>query len=579
MLTHLQRKGIRRSLQQFSEAQTTLEQCLRLGRLPPEGLTKKLERITFSSDAEVQLRAVTQVREEMELQYHGQLRDMAPDNLSAYSEYMNPEEPPADWHEWLCERLMEMERREIMRMLVSAPPGHAKSTYSSRNFPSWYMGRNPKHRYIQAGHTQNFCEKEFGQRTKNLLDSERFRDIFPNVGLASDSKAAGYWALAGTGGSYLTRGVGQGIAGFRAHIAGVDDPFATREDAESQTIRDKVFDWFSADFTTRLLPNAPMFIVATRWHSDDLCGRVEQMNKDGKGLPWFIVNLPAIADDDDPLGRQPGEPLWGEFYTHEHLLNLQATLPARDWNSLYMGKPMDEVGGVVKSEWFQRYSKLPEDRFRVTVSVDSASKTNERNDYTAIGVWIEDYSRNHYLAHVHRSRMELPELITQVEAIAEAWGAGAILVEDKGSGTQYIQMRADKAPAPVIPISVNNNSKEFRFDGVAPLFQGGRVYLPDRAGWLANYEAELLGFPTAKFDDQVDMTSQYLDWARLRNGRGTVPLQGTASAGSSAAANAKRDKIAEEINRLLEEKRKAASEDPIVQALAALRALNQGRHT
>lgn len=441
------------------------------------------------------------------------------------------------------------------------------STYSSRLYPSWYMGRNVKHKYIQAGHTTSFCESEFGKKTKAIIDSERFRDVFPDIYLAVDSKAAGNWSLAGTGGQYLTRGVGQGISGFRAHMAGVDDPFASREDAESQTIRDKVYDWFSADFTTRLLPNSPMFVVATRWHSDDLCGRIEDMNRQGRGLPWEVINLPAICEDPeiDPMGRAEGEPLWPDFYTHDHLMNLKATLPPRDWNSLYMGKPVDEEGGVIIAEWLKTYDMLPghNSRKRTVVSVDSAIKATERADFTAIGVWVEDYDGFHHLAYVHRARVEFPQMVSLVENIATVWNADVILIEDKGSGTQYIQTRANKAPCPVVPLSPNNNSKEFRLDGVAPLFQAGKVLLPTRSEWLPDYVAELLGFPNAKYDDQVDFTSQYLAWARQSIKRGNVKLQGKALGGRDKSSTLS------EIERQLEEISKKARQDPLAQALAA----------
>ncbi len=503
---------------------------------PPKSLITRLSGPIGTEDPASLLRAVSDIHDEMELQYHKQLRELGPTDLTAFAEYLNPEEPPADWHVWMCERLMEMEdprNLEFLRMLISAPPGHAKSTYSTRLFSAWYMGRNPTRRYIQAGHTTGFCENEFGKKVKAIIESERYVDMFPTIRLSTDSKAAGYWALT-SGGSYLTRGVGQGISGFRAHCAGVDDPFASREDAESQTIRDKVFDWFSADFSTRLLPRCPMFVVATRWHSDDLIGRIEEMNKEGRGLPWFVVNLPAIAEDNDPIGRDPGEPLWPELYDLGTLLNFKATLPSRDWNSLYMGKPVDEEGGVIQGSWLKRYKTLPprEEWRRVTVSVDSAIKTGDRNDYTAIGVWVEDLFNNHYLAYVDRDKLEFAAMSSRVNSVAQRWGASAILIEDKGSGTQYIQTHtgegADKAPCPVIAISVNNNSKEFRLDGVSPMFEAGQVWLPERSdkGWHADYESELLGFPNAKYDDQVDMTSQYLDWARLRKGRGNKKLQG-----------------------------------------------------
>ncbi len=440
------------------------------------------------------------------------------------------------------------------------------STYASRIFPSWWLGKNPKKRYIQAGHSQNFVENEFGKKTKAMVESERFSAVFPEVVLAADAKAAGYWSLAKHGGSYLTRGVGQGIAGFRAHMAGVDDPFATREDAESETIRNKVWDWFSADFTTRLLPDAPLFIVATRWHSDDLIGRVEDMNRKKKGLPWFIINLPAICTDiDDPMGREIDEPLWKDFYTIDTLMNLKATLPSRDWNSLYQGRPVDEEGGIIIGSWLQRYEKLPsrDNWKRVTVSVDSANKNTDRADFTAIGVWIEMINNCHYLVHVDRDKLELPKLIKRVENIIKEWGAEALLIEDKGSGTQYIQLMSQKSSAPIVPMSPNNNSKEFRLDGVSPMFEAGRVFIPKAGLWVPDYESELLSFPMGKYDDQVDMTSQYLAWVRKKITRGSRPLTGQ----EHTTGSTNKDKVKAEIEKNIAAVALRHAEDPIALAL------------
>ncbi|MBB5277746.1 putative phage terminase large subunit-like protein [Rhizobium rosettiformans] len=563
---HSKRRAIREILSTLDKHRNKVERCLARGMPIPTDTLKYCGFLNVT-EPNALLNAINMFHDQYQAAYFAELRALARNDLTAFAEYMNPDEPPAPHHVWMCDRLMEMESREILRMLISMPPGHAKSTYSSRLFPAWYMGRNVKHKYIQAGHTTSFCESEFGKKTKALIDTEVFRDVFPDIFLAVDSKAAGNWSLAGTGGQYLTRGVGQGISGFRAHCAGVDDPFASREDAESQTIRDKVFDWFSADFTTRLLPNSPMFVVATRWHSDDLCGRIEDMNRQGKGLPWEIINLSAICEDPetDAMGRSHGEPLWPDFYTHDHLMNLKATLPPRDWNSLYMGKPVDEEGGVIIGEWLKTYDMLPghNSRKRTVVSVDSAIKANQRADFSAIGVWIEDFDGFHHLAYMHRARVEFPQLVTLIENIAVTWGADTILIEDKGSGTQYVQTRANKAPCPVIPLSPNNNSKEFRLDGVAPLFQAGKVLLPKRAEWLPDYTAELLGFPNAKYDDQVDVTSQYLTWARVSTKRGNVKLQG------KSKGKGHRNSVIAEIEAQLEEISKRAKMDPLAQALAA----------
>ena len=394
-------------------------------------------------------------------------------------------------------------------------------------FPVWYLGRRPNHKFLQAGHTQDFVEKEFGLRTRTLVESEEYRRIFPEVALSTASKAAGAWSIAGKLGRYVAKGVGQGISGYRGNIGGVDDPYSSREDAESAATRKKVYDWFMADFMTRLLPKSPLFIVATRWHPLDLCGVLEDNTKKGIGIPWEVINLPALAEDEnDPLGRAVGEPLWPDFFDINHLLDLRATLPTRDWNSLYRGKPVDEKGGVLQKDWIKRYNDLPRDEVnqnghvtsknvrRVTVSVDCANKDGERNDYTAISVWLEDTLGAHYLAQMIRARLTFEPMVEAINAAAKKWHANAILVEDKGSGTQYIQTQAGKAPAPVIPIATKNDSKQFRFDGVTPMFQAGEVLFPERAAWLADLEFELLTFPGGAHDDQVDSISQYLAWGR-----------------------------------------------------------------
>lgn len=565
-LVQSERVKIRKMIGKLEGFQKKIETSLKRQTPINQSIIDDLTALTQSSDPETQVIALEAILDDVRGNYYEQLRVQAPDDLTSYAEYMNPEEPPAPHHVYLCDRLTDMAEGVIPRMTISMPPGHAKSTYASRIFPSWWLGKNPKKRYIQAGHSQNFVENEFGKKTKAMVESERFSAVFPEVVLAADAKAAGYWSLAKHGGSYLTRGVGQGIAGFRAHMAGVDDPFATREDAESETIRNKVWDWFSADFTTRLLPDAPLFIVATRWHSDDLIGRVEDMNRKKKGLPWFIINLPAICTDiDDPMGREIDEPLWKDFYTIDTLMNLKATLPSRDWNSLYQGRPVDEEGGIIIGSWLQRYEKLPsrDNWKRVTVSVDSANKNTDRADFTAIGVWIEMINNCHYLVHVDRDKLELPKLIKRVENIIKEWGAEALLIEDKGSGTQYIQLMSQKSSAPIVPMSPNNNSKEFRLDGVSPMFEAGRVFIPKAGLWVPDYESELLSFPMGKYDDQVDMTSQYLAWVRKKITRGSRPLTGQ----EHTTGSANKDKVKAEIEKNIAAVALRHAEDPIALAL------------
>ncbi len=402
------------------------------------------------------------------------------------------------------------------------------STYSSHRFPAWYLGRNPNHKWLQAAHTMDFARNRLGKPVRGIISSERYRALFPEVFLSQDSSAADFFEFAHFSGYYKAVGVGTGVAGWRADIQAVDDPFKSREDAESKVIRDKVFDWYSADFTTRMARKTmPQFIVATRWHPDDLCGRIEELTRNKRGMPFEIINLPAVALDNDPMGRPRGEALWPSQFDLEILMELKSKLPGRDWNSLYMGDPVDEEGGVLNRANVHRYKNVPKDEVRgdtilkrvvrrIVLSVDCAEKKTQRSDFTAVTVWLETVDKKHYLVHAAHARLEFPEMVRFIDHIAETWEVSAILCEDHGAGTQYIQIREKvHGPAPVVAIKTLQKSKEFRFDGVSPMFEAKEVLLPEKGtDWVADVEAELYAFPHGRNDDYVDSTSQYLSWAR-----------------------------------------------------------------
>lgn len=499
---------------------------------------------TGTAEPSGQLRALVRLRDKVEAEYRARLCARAYDHFSEFVEYMDLTEPPARHHEFICEKLEAIERREILRATFSMPPGHAKTKFCSRYFPAWYLGRNPDHRYLQGGHAQDFVETEYGQYVRDLIASPDYRDVFPEVELDPASRAAGRWRIAGKrASSYVAKGVGQGISGFRAHIGGIDDMFGKREDARSPTIRDKAKKYLFSDFRPRLLPRSPWFLVGTRWHMDDGIGQAIALNKDKKGIPWEVFVLDAIIEteremEEDPLGRSIGEVLWPEFYTFEELMEIKATLVAQsgisDWWALYKNRPREEEGNVVKSKWFRRYKELPHDTRtaagtlernvrRVTISVDCAMKATARSKYTAAGVWIEDTGGRHYKAHVERKRVEYVDMCELINNTAREWidrypyASAAILVEDAGNGTAYISQWAGKAPAPVIAVpKPSSDDKSFRFDSVTPMFEGGEVYLPEQAPWLEAYEEEVLAFPNGSYSDQVDETSQYLSWARRK---------------------------------------------------------------
>jgi predicted phage terminase large subunit-like protein len=444
------------------------------------------------------------------------------------------------------------------------------STYSSRYYPAWYLGRDERRRYLQAGHTQDFAEKEFGKKTRDLIGTPEFQSVFPGVVVRYDTKAAGLWMLT-NGNQYTVKGVGQGISGVRSTNNGVDDPYPTKKEAESETYRKKTWNWFANDFMTRLLPGGSAMIIATRWHVDDLIGAIEQKQADGELHDhWEIINLPALCldPDTDQMRRQYGEPLWPDFYTQETLQAQRSLMTTTEWSCLYEGSPLPAEGNVIKRQWLKHadyypivhvsskqlnwgridQEKAPGDPTdskpgqnppkhgdptdsgqgtipytRTTVSVDSAESEDKRADFSAITVWRETTQGYHYLVDAFRARMEFTTLCSTTNAMAEAWDADFILMEKKGAGQQYIQAIGDKglAPCAVIPCDpTRKGDKVFRMDGASVYFQQGKVILPNRAPWLSDYEREILQFPNAKNDDYADSTSQYLNWRRANSSSG-----------------------------------------------------------
>lgn len=495
-----------------------------------------------------------ELTEKIEDRYIDRLIGVAPRSLSCFVEAADLTEPPADHHEFMCGYLEAIERRDCMRATFSMPPGHAKTKFCTRYFPAWYMGRNPRHRYLQGGHTQDFCESEFGAYVRDIMRTPMYERVFPESMLNPRSTASGNFKLANGRGGYVTKGVGQKIAGFRGHCGGIDDAFGSREDADSQAKQIKTWNWFSADFSTRLLPGAPLFVVATRWNQEDLIAKIEKLNKEGKGIPWEIINLNGIIEDEyeaaaDPLGRDIGEALWGDYYTPDVLLSYKATLDDRDWWSLYKGMPRNQEGNVVKASWFGRYLVYPRNvrdkqgRLiernikKVSLSVDTANKATKRAAYTAILVFIEDMDGRHYVVDVVRKKVEYTDLRDLIESTAEKWIAkvgqcDVILVEDKGNGTSYIQDRRGKAPAPIIAIEPEKDgSKEFRFDAATPMIESKQLLLPYNATWLPDLVDELLTFPKSRYKDQTDALSQYLNRVRKRSGKlGTKKIRAGAIA-------------------------------------------------
>ena len=414
---------------------------------------------------------------------------------------------PAPHHKLLIEALEAVERGDYPRLAVFMPPGSAKSTYASVLFATWLMQRQVAN-VLAASHTTELAEK-WGRRVRNLIAEHR---LVLGVDPAADSQAAGRWALT-NGAEYYAAGVGTGIAGFRAKFGIIDDPIRSRQDADSELIRDRIWDWYINDFRTRLVPGAREILIQTRWHEDDLAGRA--LNHQ----PWHVISLPAIAEENDALGRSPGEPLWDDAYGYgQQLLELQKNTPARTWSALYQCRPAPEEGDYFKAAWLRPYDHAPDPKtLRVYGGSDYAT-TSDGGDFTVHAVVGIDPENRMYLLDLWRKQASSDvwveafcDLVIEHRPLGWAEETGQI----KSGVGPWIDRRQRERKAFVFREQFpTRGDKSIRAQSMRGRMALDGLYVPINAPWYPEFRSELLSFPAGKFDDCVDsigLVGQLLD--------------------------------------------------------------------
>lgn len=434
---------------------------------------------------------------------------------------------PAKHHDLLNDKLMRLAdpKDELNFLLVFMPPGSAKSTYATVTFPTWWMGNNDGEPVICASYGSTLAKK-FGRKCRQITASEKYNKLYGHC-LKADNRAADDWSLT-NGSSYMCGGINSGMTGNRAGLIVIDDPVRGRDDADSEVIRDKTWDAYVDDIRTRAKPGAPTLIIQTRWHEDDLSGRILPKHWDGEsgfvvsksGEKIYVLSLEAeCTREDDPLGRGIGEFLWPDWFSKDHWIKEKNIRGSRNWAALYQQRPKPGEGALIQRAWIKRYDTPPAEFIRIVHSWDTASKDKEINDPSVCTVWGET-RHGYYLLYVFRERLVFPDLKRAVVSQALKWLPLALLVEDKSSGMSLIQelrqgvdVEGELFSPPVVAIDPLGVNKTDRLVAVSPLFEAGMVYLPNSAPWLTDYEMELFGFPLTTHDDQVDSTSQFLKWA------------------------------------------------------------------
>lgn len=447
----------------------------------------------------------------LELLQEKKRRLNARSRLLPFCQYTDPNYIPAEHLKRLAEKLEAVERGEITRLIVVMPPQHGKSELISRRFPCWYLGRHPEDHIVQAGYAEGMALFH-SRKARDIFVSSEMHNLFPQVYyrperaaqevIIPERQAAHEWGTKQQG-SYYAVGVGGGLTGRGFNIGIIDDPVKDAADASSKTYRDNTWDWYTTVFHTRQRPRAAIIIVMTRWHHDDIVGRLlkhQEENPDSDR--WEVLHLKAIEN---------GKALWPERYPLETLEKIKSSIGSRAFESLYQGEPSIAVGEIFKREWWQYFDEPP-DFQRVIHSWDTAFKKKQTNDFSVCTVWGE--ARNgYYLLNVWRGRVEFPELKTVAVAMFEKDKPSACLVEDLASGQSLIQELQRGTRLPVLPVKVDSD-KITRASSVTPMIEAKKVFLPRNAPWLYDYLEELSSFPNGAFDDQVDSTTQALNWLR-----------------------------------------------------------------
>ena len=432
-------------------------------------------------------------------------------------------------HERICAELdaflQAVVEKRSPRLMITCPPRSGKSELASRRFPAYVLGRYPDSSIIATSYSADLASR-MNRDVQRIMTEDAYARIFPEASLSEKnvrSTAQGSYLrnsdifeIVGRQGVYRSAGVGGGITGMGCDIAVIDDPLRNRQDADSPTIRQNLWEWYTSTLYTRLSPGGGVIVMLTRWHEDDLAGRLLEAQARGEGDQWRIVNFPAIAEQDEPPYRRKGEALHPERFPLEALERIKQAIGTRDWEALYQQRPAPEGGAIFREEWLGR-TWLPKDlpaRFdQILQSWDLAFKGSETSDWVVGQLWGK-HGADLYLLDQLRGHWSFTESVEMVRTLTDRCAqrfprtAPRILIEDKANGPAVIDTLRREVQG-IIPVEPDG-SKTARAHAVTALFEAGNVLLPDKsiAPWVDEFRMELLRFPAGAHDDQVDAATQ-----------------------------------------------------------------------
>lgn len=402
------------------------------------------------------------------------------------------------------------------RLFVSMPPRHSKSETMTKKYPAWVIGNNPDFEIIIASYSMDLA-RDFGKIARDTYreHSKSGTGIFNTV-IDRDKSAGDNWGILEHRGAVVSTGVGGSATGKGAHIAIIDDPFKNREDANSRLQRDKVWAWYQSTIRTRLAPGGGIIIIQTRWHEDDLVGRIVKEMENGTGETFESIVLPAIAEENDILGRKVGEPLWEERYGIDELENIKKAIGSREFSALYQQKPQVEDGGLFKRQYFKYFDVKNDfiiaDDKNVNIkdcfyfqTIDTAMSTHKNNDFTAIATFAYDREWNLYLVDLMLERLEVPDQWNVIKQYRYKYNLRFQAIESKSSGIGIMQ-QAKREGMPLKELKADTD-KMTRALNISVMFENGKVFFYKKLEKLLELEEQLLKFPNAVHDDAVDVCS------------------------------------------------------------------------
>jgi len=459
--------------------------------------------------------ALTEAKNKLEV------REKATDKFMPFAHHVYENFIEGEHHRIIAEKLEQVAQGKLKRLIINMPPRHSKSEFASFLMPAWFLGRNPKLKIIQATHNTELAVR-FGRKVRDLIDDPQYKEIFPETILKEDNKGAGKWGT-DKGGEYFAAGVGAAVTGRGADLFIIDDPHS-EQDALSETAFDHAYEWYTSGPRQRLQPGGAIILVMTRWGTKDLTGRLlKAQGDDIMSDQWEVVEFPAIMPSD--------EPLWPEFWQKDDLLKVKAALPVAKWNAQWQQQPTASEGAIVKKEWWRTWEDedIPPIKY-IMQSYDTAFSKKESADYSAITTWgvfepEEGGPDNLILLDGRRGRYNFPELKQVALEEYDYWEPDMVIVEAKASGMPLTD-ELRRTGIPVLNYTPSKGrDKVTRMHTVAPLFEAGMVWAPDKK-FADEVIDECASFPMGDHDDFVDSMTMAL--IRFRQG-GFISLEGEES--------------------------------------------------